>query len=258
MIQFIIIDMNNLKIYITLLLLLSLPTVACTQKVANGYYNNINNDTYIYVYNDTIVLSFYSGTMGVTILKGVIDNIKGRINFIPIDDKMESRFSIVEKKRNDSVSILRFNLYDYFTGKLSSAWYDGSSLVNETLLGCLLVYTTHQNKVVKESRRLIFNGKYFEISLPSDLFINAELTIFGHSKSVTVPIFKNTLLFVDIVQAPLVYYDDKHKRMKYKYSDDAQRIEILFNMTHNNSWNTFKKVEKPHENRFQKSIEEHW
>jgi hypothetical protein len=228
------------------------------QYVANGYYNSIKNNTYIYVYNDTIILPYYSCIMGISILKGVIDKKRKWINLIPVKDKMESSYSIVEKKKNDDVSILRFSLYGYFTGTMFGEWYDGSSLANETFLRCYLVYTTPQNKLVEEYHNLIFNGKYFEISLPSDLFINAELTVRGSGKYVTVPILKDTLLFVDIVKSPSVYYHDKQKRMKFRYSEDDQSIDILFNMPYNKQWNKFVKAEKPHENkRYQQAIEKH-
>ena len=269
--------MRREYMYIILLLLFLLTTTGYSQKIINGYYKRDRGDIYLYVQNDTIILPYATGTMGIGILKGVIDNKRKWINFIPVKDKMESSYSIVEKKKNDCISILRFNLYSYFGGEMLSSWYDGSSIVNETFLWCHLVYATPQNKLIKKDTALIFNGKYFEIGLSSDLFINAELTVRGGGKYITVPILKDTLLFVDIVKSPFVFYHDKHKRMKFKYSEEDESIEIMFNLWYYGqlfnrytyrrlfpnrerycTWQKFIKSEKPHENnRFQQAIEKH-
>jgi len=236
--------MSNFKIYFILLSFL-FTAKAYSQNIPNGYYNNTENKTYLYVHNDTIILPSFSGTIGITILKGVIDKKRKWIDFIPVKDKMESSYNIVEQKKSDRISILRFNLYSYFTRTLLSDWYDGSSVANGTYLRCALVYTTPENRLVKKDTSLIFNGKYFEIGLSNDLFISAELTVRSGGKYITVPILRDTFLFVDVIQSPPVFYDDKEKRMKFKYSEEDQRIEILFNFPFNNHWNRFVKAEEP-------------
>ena len=137
--------MGKKKIVFLLLLFILLTQIGYSQNICNGYYNSIENDTYIYIHNDTIILPYYSGMIGISMLKGVIDNKKKWVNFIPVGDRY-----------------------------------------------------------------------------------------------------------------PSVFYHDKHKRMKFKYFEENQSIEILFNMPFNKHWNKFVKTEKPHENkRFQQSIEKH-
>jgi len=249
--------MHNIKFAILLFFLLS-SIMDYSQKINNGYYNSDKSNLFIYFYNDTIILPYIGGTRSVKIYKGVIDEKKW-INFIPVQNKMESSYSIVEKNKNDSKSILRFNLYSYFSGEMYSDWYDGGC--NDTRLRCQLKYTTPQNILIKKDTALVFNGKYFEFGLSSDLFINAELIINGGGKYVTIPILKDSLLFVDIVKSPSVHYYDNEKRMRYKYSEKDQSIEILFNIPSCRDckqWIKYVKTEKPHNNKsFYQLIEKH-
>lgn len=260
--------MRYIKLHTILLLLLLFTTISYSQKIDNGWYKNVDsNYRCLYVHNDTILHPYYSGTMSISILKGVIDKKKW-INIIPVENKMKGSYKVVEKRRSDGVSIVRFNLYDYVSGERASDWYDGSSLINETYLTCGLVYTTPQNKLIKKDTALIFNGNYFEVDLPSDSFIDAELTIRGHGKYITVPILKDTLLSVNIIQSPSVYYYDdygKQKRIKYKYSGKDQSIEIKFlggvkvrGIMKKGSWQKYIKTEEPCNYwRHQRIIEKH-
>jgi len=253
--------MHNLRLFFTQLLLL-LTTTTYSQKIDNGYYNNINRGYYIYVRNDTIMLPYNSGMIGLSILKGVIKDKKW-INFIPIKNKMESSYNIVEKKKNDSVSILRFNLYSYLDTTLFSNLFDGrygtfsGGYAMGYGLGCELAYITSQNILIKKDTSLVFNGKYFEVHLPSDKFTSANLTVRGGSKYITVPIYKDSLLFVDIIKAPPVFYNDKQKRMRYKYSVKEQSIYIKFNFPFDNTWHKFIRSQKTVENKYKLLIEKH-
>lgn len=128
--------MHNIKFFVPFLILFLHTVAGFPQNISNGYYNSTQNDTYIYVYNDTIMLPYYGGMMKITILKGVIDNKRKWIKFIPVKDK--------------------------------------------------------------------------------SLF---------------------------------AFYHDKHKKMKFRYLEEEQSIEILFNLPYNKNWNKFVKVEKPHKNK---------
>lgn len=248
-----------MKIYFILLLLFAISTTSYSHKIPNGYYNSVNSGTYVYIYNDTIILPYHSGVISVSILKGVIDNKKW-INFIPVKNKIESRYEIVTQEKNDSVSILRFNLCSS-NGEIVSNAYDGryGKRVAHLYefgagLGCKLAYTTPQNVLIKKDTFLIFNGKYFEITLPSSNFVNANLTIEG-GKYVTVPILKDSLIYINVVQAPFVFYNDKWKRMKYRYSEQEHSIEILFNFPFNKEWNKYIKTDKPYDIRDKWAVE---
>ena len=139
--------MRNIKIYFTLLLFLFTIT-GHSQNISNGYYNCLENRSYIYVYNDTIILPYYGGMITIIIAKGVIDNKRKWINFIPIEHK---------DRHPDAI-----------------------------------------------------------------------------------------------------YGNKKQKRMKFKYSEEDQRIEILFNFPSNHHWNKYVKTEVPHDiGRGQQAIEKH-
>lgn len=58
---------NMYKIKISVLLLFLVSSKCYSQKISNGYYNNIENKTYLFVHNDTIILPFYSGMMYINI-----------------------------------------------------------------------------------------------------------------------------------------------------------------------------------------------
>lgn len=200
--------------------------------------------------------------MSINILKGVMN--KKWINLIPVKDKMESSYNTVEKMENDSMSILRFNLYSYFSGKIYSQAFDGRYGKRRSWgseigygLGCEVVYTTPQKQLIKKDTVLIFVDEYFEIGLASDSFLNAELIVQVGGKDVTVPILKDSLLFVNITPSPFVFYPNKQKRMKYRYSEKDQQVEILFNFPFNKNWEKFIKAEKSHNHRHQQSIEKH-
>jgi hypothetical protein len=46
--------------------------------------------------------------------------------------------------------------------------------------------------------------------------------------------------------------------MKFKYFEEGQRIEILFNLPFNNYWNKYEKTEEPqYKGRSQPAIEKH-
>ena len=140
--------MRNVKICFTPLLLFLLITTGYSQNISNGYYNCIESNSYIYVYNDTIILPYYCGMMYMCIEKGVIDNKRKWINFIPIP----------------------------------------------------------------------LNDRH-------------PYAIYGNKKK---------------------------KRMKFKYSEEVQRIEILFNFPFNNYWSKYVKTEEPCKNlRSGDAIEKH-
>ncbi len=55
-----------------------------------------------------------------------------------------------------------------------------------------------------------------------------------------------------------IYSNKKQKRMKFKYFEEDQRIEILFNLPFNNYWNKYIKTEEPYNmGRSQPAIEKH-
>ena len=55
-----------------------------------------------------------------------------------------------------------------------------------------------------------------------------------------------------------VYSNEKQKKMKFRYFEKYQRIEILFNLPFNNYWNKYIKTEGPQYNgRSQSAIEKH-
>jgi hypothetical protein len=60
-------------------------------------------------------------------------------------------------------------------------------------------------------------------------------------------------------RSPYAVYDNKkQKRMKFKYFEEGQRIEILFNLPFNNYWNKYEKTEEPqYKGRSQPAIEKH-
>jgi hypothetical protein len=203
--------------------------------------------------------------MGLSILKGVIDDKKW-INFISVEKKMESTYSVVEQKENDTVSILRFNLYSYFDTIMFSDLFDGNH--DEYLylmplargLGCKLEYTTPQTELIKKDTALVFNGKYFEISLPNDKFVNAQLTVMdGTVGQVIIPIIKDSLISVNIIISPPIFYADNQKKMRYKYSEKEQSISIKFNFPFDKTWHKYIKIKQPDFIRYRhyKSIEKH-
>ena len=55
-----------------------------------------------------------------------------------------------------------------------------------------------------------------------------------------------------------VYSNKKQKKMKFRYFEEDQRIEILFNLPFNNYWNKYEKTEEPqYTGRSQPAIEKH-
>ena len=55
-----------------------------------------------------------------------------------------------------------------------------------------------------------------------------------------------------------VYNNKKQKRMKFRYFEEDQRIEILFNLPYNNYWNKYRKTELPYDmGRSQQAIDKH-
>jgi hypothetical protein len=54
------------------------------------------------------------------------------------------------------------------------------------------------------------------------------------------------------------YSNKKQKKMKFRYFEEDQRIEILFNLPFNNYWNKYIKTEEPqYSGRSQSAIEKH-
>jgi hypothetical protein len=155
--------MHNLKLYLTVVFLFLLRELGISQIITNGYYNCTEYKTFIYISKDTIIIPFYNGTMSVNILKGVFDHKKW-INFIPIKNKLEVKYYLVENIGNDTMSI---------------------------------------------------------------------------------PF------------SPILYID-KHKRMKYKYLDGKQILNIRFNFPFDNTWHQFDKTNKSFEMSYQQLIEKHF
>ena len=55
-----------------------------------------------------------------------------------------------------------------------------------------------------------------------------------------------------------VYGNKKMKSMRYKYFEEDQRLEILFNLPYNNYWNIYIKTDEPYDIGWtQRAIDKH-
>ncbi len=240
--------MKPYKLIIWILLILFLyNSNGSSQNIPNGYYNSDKSQWFIYCHNDTVIFPFSWGTKGITIYKGIFDGKKW-INFIPVKNKIESSYKIVQKDKSDSISVLRFNMYD-LNGKMFSQDFDGTRPYDmwfNAALRCRLAYVTPDNISINRDTTLLFNGQFIEMKLSNNRFTSASLTIQGRGEYVTVPIIKDSLVTVDVFQAPPISYKDKQKRMQYVYSAKKQTVKIRFNFPFYKEWHSFIKTDNPY------------
>ncbi len=241
--------MKPYKLIIWILLLLFLyNSNGTSQNIPNGYYNSDKYYSwFIYCNNDTVMFTDHSAMKCIMIYKGIFDGKKW-INFIPVKNKFESSYKIVQKEKSDSISILRFNLY-HLNGKMFSQDFDGSGPYDmwfNSPLRCRLAYITPDNISINRDTTLLFDGQFIEMKLPNNRFTSASLTIQGRGKYITVPIIKDSLVTVDVFQAPPIFYQDEQKRMRYVYSAKKQTVKIRFNFPFYKEWHNFIKTDNPY------------
>lgn len=234
---------------VLILLLLFLYNLdGSSQNIPNGYYNSDKYYSwFIYCNNDTVMFTDHSAMKCIMIYKGIFDGKKW-INFIPVKNKFESSYKIVQKEKSDSISILRFNLY-HLNGKMFSQDFDGSGPYDmwfNSPLRCRLAYITPDNISINRDTTLLFDGQFIEMKLPNNRFTSASLTIQGRGKYITVPIIKDSLVTVDVFQAPPIFYQDEQKRMRYVYSAKKQTVKIRFNFPFHKEWHSFIKTDTPY------------
>lgn len=239
--------MNNKKLYTILLVLFLYNSNSSSQNIPNGYYNSDKFQWFIYCHNDTIIFPSFTVTKSTTINQGIFDGKKW-INFMPVKNKIESSYKIVQKEKSDSISVLRFNMY-HLNGKMFSQEFDGTRpndmWFNEALR-CRLAYITPDNISINRDTTLLFNGQFIEMKLPNNRFTSASLTIQGKGKFITIPIIKDSLVTVDVFQAPPIFYQDEQKRMRYVYSAKKHTVKIRFNFPFYKEWHSFIKTDNPY------------
>ena len=241
--------MKPYKLMVLILLLLFLYNLdGSSQNIPNGYYNSDKYYSwFIYCNNDTVMFTDYSPMKSTMIYKGIFDGKKW-INFIPVKNKFESSYKIVQKEKSDSISVLRFNMY-HLNGKMFSQDFDGTRpndmWFNEALR-CRLAYITPDNISINRDTTLLFNGEFIEMKLSNNRFTSASLTIQGQGKFITIPIIKDSLVTVDVFQAPPIFYQDEQKRMRYVYSAKKQTVKIRFNFPFHKEWHSFIKTDTPY------------